>query len=424
MTVFGKVALVMRGTIVAQLAGLLALPIMSRLFPVAAFGQFQLYQSIMGICLVFSALRFEVAVLNARTDAELRSVIHLSVLINLVTASVAGLLIWIAAIAGWPVGMKDWVFGGLTIALVTLLAGIAQTLTYVVTRNEDYAAGSNIRIVTALGFGGTGLGLAFWRPMLSGVILADIASKAINAVLLVRNAARNGVYLWPVEPLSRLADTARRYRNYPFMSLPGGLCNALTIAIAPFMIFATFGEEVTGQFGLIERGLTLPLNLVILAVTQVFTAELAKSIRQSDVGIHARFRGLLVRLAMLGVVPTIMLIVVGPTIVQLVFGDRWGLAGTFCQVLAPFYLASFLSGVAGMALLVLERQKQQLIWEFCRLIVLIVTWVMIRQMGADPVSAIALNFGVHIVFGVIYLAMADHYLRRHEQGVAAEGNSA
>src|SRR5438132_12681156 len=94
------VALVLRGTVIAQVIGFLALPLLSRLLAPEAFGNLQLFTSILTLMLVFSTLRYEIAILRARDGRRLAAVVRLCLLLILASTLVFGAavaLVW----AGW-----------------------------------------------------------------------------------------------------------------------------------------------------------------------------------------------------------------------------------------------------------------------------------------------------------------------------------
>ena len=58
----------LRGTVAAQLVGLLALPLLARWFAPEAFGVLQAMQSVLALLLVVSAGRMEIAILSVAQD--------------------------------------------------------------------------------------------------------------------------------------------------------------------------------------------------------------------------------------------------------------------------------------------------------------------------------------------------------------------
>src|SRR5205085_9641733 len=130
------IAIVMRGTLIAQALGFLALPLLTRFFEPATFGNFQLFVSILTLLLVFPAMRYEVALLRARTMRELRALVQLCamliVTVSLLFAAFAGLYSWL----GWPRILDALPFSIWLLVLALLFGGMAQFLAILVTRQK------------------------------------------------------------------------------------------------------------------------------------------------------------------------------------------------------------------------------------------------------------------------------------------------
>ena len=73
----GPIVKVLQGVVSAQAIAFLALPILTRQFSPEAFGHFQIFQSVSAFILVFSSMRYEVALLRAESDEEFAAVARL-----------------------------------------------------------------------------------------------------------------------------------------------------------------------------------------------------------------------------------------------------------------------------------------------------------------------------------------------------------
>jgi teichuronic acid exporter len=414
------VALLLRGTLIAQLIGVLSMPILSRWFPVEAFGQFQLYQSIVTIALVAASMRYELAILSARNLREVGSIAQLCVAINLVTASVAGLLL--AGVMMWPglVDSSGWVINGWLLALAVLISGVVQMLNYLVTRFGAFAEGGNSRIVQAATATATPLAIGIVKPVTTGLILGDIAGKSLAAVQLTRVAARRGVRFWPPLSRRRLATVAWRYRHYALVSVPNGVLSATSGAMASIMILTTYGAQVTGQFGLVERTMTLAVNTAAQTLAQVFTTRLSELVRQGELR-QARvfFRRTMGAVALLALPPCIVLAVIAPQLFKIVFGAQWALAGEIGQIMALYYYVSVIQGVAMFSLMTLQRQRTQFLWDVGRLPSLVVAWVVIRALGLGPLAGISIHFAIMFLFCLIFVWLVDRELGAAGRRLAA-----
>jgi O-antigen/teichoic acid export membrane protein len=185
------------------------------------------------------------------------------------------------------------------------------------------------------------------------------------------------------------------------------------------MIYAIYSPYISGQFGLVERSLTIPMAMVVTAVSQVYMAGLADAIRTPGQSGLLQYRKVVRNLTLLGLLPMAVLMAFGPFLFQTLFGERWALAGQFAQIMAPAYVLLLASGGVNMTLLVLGRQKLQFAWEIGRLIVLVGIWVVIPVLGLSEITAVILYTIMSLATSAAFIVMADLALRAHGRSEAS-----
>jgi O-antigen/teichoic acid export membrane protein len=89
-----------------------------------------------------------------------------------------------------------------------------------------------------------------------------------------------------------------------------------------------------------------------------------------------------------GAVAAVGMVVAGPRLVSMLFGDEWRLAGVYAQLLSVSFLGQFV--VAPIATLnIIERQDVQLVWDTIRLVLVVGSIVVSRAVGASSSEAVA-----------------------------------
>jgi len=413
-----NIAIVLRGSVIAQAVGFMTLPILSRLFAPEAFGAYQLFQSIVAILLVMASMRFEVALLRAEGDAELRAVLRLCFAVILLVSSGVALLVGLILVSGWPraaaLPFTLWLF-----PLALVIGGLAQMLTYLVTREAAFSVSANSKVAQSGAYAATGLAIGATAPITAGIIVADLFGRFTLAGILLGWAWRRDRGLFGPVSKREIADAASKYREFPLISVPGGIVNTLGGVLTPMMIYATFSPYVSGQFGLVERGLTIPMALVVTAVSQVYMAGFAEAIRTPGQSALAQFRKVVRSMALLGVPPALILIGFGPAIFTIVFGERWQLAGEFARIMAPAFCLLLISGAVNMTMLLLGRQKLQMAWEVARLAAMLAVWTIVPILALSATTAVVLHSLVTMASCIAFLAMAYWALQKRGASEAA-----
>jgi O-antigen/teichoic acid export membrane protein len=408
-----SVGTVLRGSLFAQAIGFAILPLLTRLYSPSDFGALQLYQSILAILLVFATMRYEIAILRADSAVELKSLLVLCIVVNItismiLTFACAVLILLAPAWLKAHISFVIWL-----LPLSFMISGIAQATSYWLTRESAFSTGANAKIAQSVGYcsSSTAIGVAAAGP--SGMIVADIAGKLFSLAWIARFAKRQ--WQQAHAPITRVDMTtaARRYREFPLVAVPGGLVNALGGVMTPIMIYATFSASVSGQFGLVERSLTLPVGLIITAVSQVFSAQISAGLRDGSQTARQIFHRYVALLFAVGIVPVIIIMAAAPRLFVVFFGPEWAQAGQFARLMAPAYLLMLVTGGTNMILMLIGMQKTQMVWEIGRLLAMIALWTIARN--ADwPASQIIVGHACVISLTcVIFLLMAEFGLRKH-----------
>jgi O-antigen/teichoic acid export membrane protein len=403
---------VLRGTVAGQIIGFLALPVLSRLYSPEAFGDFQLFQSVLVLLLVTAALRFEIALLQAAEGPEFANTLQLCAIINIAVAGLVAVACWSAT---WFPGL---VSPGMQRVLWflppgLLLGGIAQTLSYLMLRKKAFRLSATAKIAQVGGYVGSAVGIGFALPIQSGLVVGDLFGKLCSVLVICtqRSLFDPACFVRPAK--GALRRMARKFREFPLVSVPGGLINAAGGVMTSILMYGSFDAAISGQYGLTERSLMLPVGMLAGAVAQVFTADLSASVRAGGGDALALFRGVVRKMFLLSLAPALIVGLFAPLIFDVAFGPNWALAGEFARMMAPLMMASLIMGSVNMALLVLGWQRLQLLWEIGRLAMVSLSWIIVASFGIDPKGAIALHVAANVGANLLYLWIADRKLRSH-----------
>jgi O-antigen/teichoic acid export membrane protein len=418
-----SIATVLSANLIAQALGLAALPFLTRLFPAEAFAHYQFFLSFITLLGVPAGLRYELALLRAGEGGELRAVLWLCFASNCGVA----FLVAIAAAAIeliQPFWLARVQFPLFLLPLALLIGSVANTMSFVLIRNRAYLASGHSKVTQSATFVGLAGGIGVAAPVSSGLAVADIGGRAALAGYSLFWIARNAPALLVPASMRRMAAVARRYREYPLISAPGTLINSAGSVMTPLVVYALFAPAISGQFALVERSLTLPLALVISAASQVFTAEFASHLRSGSTAALHDFRKLVLHATVLGFVPAVALIVAGPDIFAIVFGAEWRLAGEFSRYLAVGYWSALAFGPINATLVVMGRQKLQLVWEVVRLAGMAALAAAVAAFDWPALYAVIGYSALMTVSSISFIFMAFFALRKHVRADGGKGDAA
>ncbi|WP_287203752.1 oligosaccharide flippase family protein [Mesorhizobium sp.] len=405
---FRSILTVLSGSVIAQIIAVAVLPALTRLYDAEAFGRYQIYVSILNVAVMFVAFRYEVALLGARPGRVFENLLKLTFRLCIVTSMIAFPVAGAASL--WIPGELSSLHGVIFFLPVAMfVAGIYQMLSYLPIRDRNYGLSARSKILQSVGFSIGALGCAFLPLIGVGLVLADAFGRLVGSINVFVESGK----LWRtlISPISfsEMKVTAIRFQKFGFFTFPGTLLSALSAAVAPFAFLALFNLEVAGQYALIERFVLMPIGIVAVAVSQVFTGEFSTLYRTEKNGLNRAFRRSLLQLLAVGLLPTILGMILSPSVVPLLFGADWTMAGRLCAIAFPIAYVRFVATALTMTLIIVDRQPLQFAWEIGRFLFTLCVFGWLGWVGVDDPATVMVWYG--LATGITYalqLALADH----------------
>lgn len=351
------------GTAGGQFLAILAAPILTRLYSPEDFGLLAVYASLLSLIGVLASLRYELAIPLPESDEEAAHVAVLSLLIVCGMTALAAIVMAIfgssiANALGVPV-LTDYLW---LLPVGVLLGGVYNVFNYWAVRTKSFTtiAGTKIRqaVVSLL------IQLTAFKLGGIALLFAQVAGQSVGTWSLARLAIRKKAFesvTW-----GQIHSVAIRYKRFPIFSTWEGLGNTAGLMLPPILFASFFGAAAAGLYSLANRVLQLPMSLVGSAIGQVFFAEAAEANRKGKVG--QLVAGLHSKLAHIGMAPALLLILIGPDLFSVVFGEQWRTAGEFARWMAPWIYLVFVSSPLSTLFAVMEKQVQGLFFQIVLLV--------------------------------------------------------
>ena len=356
------VGLLVSGTTGAQVLLVLSAPILARLYTPQEFGLLAVFVSLVALIDVFSSFRYEQAILLPVDDAEAANVLVLSLLLVVVSSSLAALLVSmlgapIAELLGVPSLNSYWWL----LPIGIFLSGVYSIFNLWALRTKRYSTIAGTKILQAIA--ALAIQLVTFKLGGVGLILGQIASQSVGTGNLARSS--NGWSTCKQVSWSGIKLAALRYKRFPIFSTWAGLANTAGTQLPAIMFSALFTPAAAGLYALANRVLQLPISLVGGAIGHVFFANGAQARREGKLGsLTEQVHG---TLAQIGLPLAFLLMLIGPELFSFVFGESWRQAGEFARWMTPWLYLSFVTSPISKIFFVAERQKDALIFQLVML---------------------------------------------------------
>jgi len=389
------------GTALGQLVGLLGAPVLSRIYSPNDFGVFAIVLAMVTTIGTVAGSRFELAIPLPERESDAYSLVFLGLASCALTAGLGTIVIALAGdtIAGSfaQEGLRPWLW---LVSPTAAIMGVYLVLNQLAIRRLRYGAIGRRNVLQSSGMTATQivLGLAHIRP--GGMVLGMAAGQALGATSLAFGSGLRGAAAREGRAPKRAREVARRYRRFPLLLAPSGLLNVLGTQLPVILLAYFYGTAVAGWMGLTQRVLAVPVTLVGTAIAQVYLAQLARS-KRSDLASAASLFGRASRsLLAVGAFVGLVLLVGGPQIFSLVFGQDWETSGKFAQAMSLGLTAQFIGAPLSQTLIVYERQMLQLTWDIARLLLVTTAIVVCFATGASALTAV---WALSLASAVAYL---------------------
>lgn len=380
------------GTVIGQLALILAMPVISRLFTPEDMGFYTTYVAIVGIVSVTASLHYELALPLPKTEKSAKTVLmlcHVVLLLVCLVFAVAYLLL--QTTLEDALNINSALDFELWLPVTLLLTGAVTIWTFWSVRQKQFkanglskAAQGVIQSFSQLLAGLAGMGVA-------GLIFGQVAGLLVALAMLVlpfRIGVTGGV---SKRHVARLMAVAKRYRNFAVAASPSSLINALSNSLPPLLLIYFFDSVVVGLFGLGMRMLLVPSRLMGQAFSQSFFALAIDAHRQGSLSelTDKSFRALY-SASLWSFLP---LAVGAESIFSFVFGEPWRGAGVYAQLLTPWLIVGFAVTPLSMLVTVLEKQKTELSLQLLYFASTVSALLIGGFMGNDKLAILLLSLG-------------------------------
>jgi O-antigen/teichoic acid export membrane protein len=341
------------GNSLAQVIGILGMPLLTRLYTPHDFALQNLFLQVVGLATGLMTLRYEYFIQLPNENTDSKHLLHLVLFVGFVTLVVLTPITWFFR------DMFSYWLGDTTLApwlvfapLTALLICYALALQHSVQRKRNYRRSGLSELVGKSSYILCGtLGSCFLLGAL-GLIAAPAAS-AIGKIACLFNLGKNRETLpgsfakingekstgFNLFSMWRLART---YAHLSGSMVFTHLMATCTATIPVVFIAHTYGQEILGQFTLVISTVGLPSSLIAVAIGQVYYQRAAERWANGESFADIR-RSTAKRLILIGLPLYAGVAIISPWMYPLIFGNNWTNAGHYASVLAVSVFFSFVS---------------------------------------------------------------------------------
>lgn len=390
----------MSGTVFAQGISVFTAPVLYRIYDKVDYGTLGLYIAISGVIGVFSTMQYSAAILLEKNEEDAKQVIWLNRIINICVALLAGVIILLGAdiiahylnnpnITMWLILVPISIFFGGQNAIFRVWAN----------RKKEYKILTFNTILIAILIPCISIPVGLYNNGPLGLFLGLLSSHVIPPIILFFHFSKKDNLGFSILDITKVKQLSNKYIQFPKYTLPSEFINRFSNHLPVFMLSTFVGAETVGVYNLAVRMLGLPITFISSAIGEVFRQK--ASVDYNKYGnCKSFFIKTLKSLLLISILPFTILVIFGPDLFAIVFGEKWKQAGIFARILSIMFLANLITSPLTFLYFIANKQREDFILHI---------WMLISTIGAfllgnyvwGTTNAILLCYSIN--FTIIYM---------------------
>lgn len=363
-----NVITLMLGTGAAQVITFLAAFIVTRLYSPEDFTSLEQYAMILAVLSVFSTFKMELAIVQAKTDKEARSLAKWCISTSTKTSIICliGVVVFNEQIAIYFQNdyLRWFVY---LIPLNLFLFGAYQVLVYWHHRNAQFKVSSYSKILFNSSNEGSkiSLGLLGIKPL--GLILSNLLARLVSVVYLLKKT-NNSLRFREISK-EETVTASRKFSEYYRYSVWSSFLGKLATWAHIILISHFFGLLSIGFFALSRRLVLTPLSVFSQSFAQVFYQRISTLSDTSE--IRTLFFKFFFRLLGISILMVVVVLLVPNEVYALALGEKWEFLGDYMRLLIFWFALNFITSCLAFVNYRLKKQRAMLALDFLHFVLVV-----------------------------------------------------
>ena len=405
-----NVIILSSGTAGAQIVGMLLSPIITRLYGPDAYGIMGTFTAIITIITPIAALTYPMAIVLPKKDTEAKGLIKLSLIITMIIAStVTLLLLFLNDYIIDLLELQDYSFFLHLIPFVILFLGTLQVSEQWFIRKKLFSVSAKATFSQSLAINGSKVALGLVNPVAFILLLFSSLKPGIHSLFMLFYAKYfniKKILTLLLKSKVSIKKLAKKYRDFPLFRTPEMFLSSISGDLPIILLAILFGPASAGFYSIGRTVLNIPTILISKSVGDVFYPRISDAANNKENVTNLTLKATLL-LALTGLIPYGIVIILGPWLFGMVFGEEWTVAGEYARWIAFWAFFSFINRPSVRSLPVLSAQRFHLIYTIITLIVRVLALFIGFYVYQSDIVAVALFglFGALMNIGLVLITL-------------------
>mgnify|MGYP006137256045 FL=1 len=416
-----SLAVLMTGTLIAQIVGYMLAPIITRLYSPAEMGEFGMFQRITLLLATIATARYEYALPLPKKERHAFFLFRFALKITCVTLLIS-LLVGILYGMIKNEGMDYYLL--ISFLLLTVFSVVFFNLgTNWSVRKKYFHKISMAKMTQSISLNGLRVVFGVFQFGSLGLILAYGISFLLSALYFLRDFLfLNGAVYSKLSSL-KTRVMSRKYKDFPRANLPLALSDYVRDVLVALILIEFFSQSLFGAFDHSYRMLRIPVMLIGASLSHVFFSRISAYKTEGKL-IFPLFRKVISILSLLSIIPFVIIYFFGAPLFGFVFGAEWRFAGELSEIMAPWLMLNFIISPLSTIPLVFGKQKPYLLIGVIASLLQIIGFVLIPWMLGNMNKNISFMFQcvtwAQVIMALITIYFLFNIVKKHDAAITEE----
>jgi len=397
-----NVATLFTGTAIAQALPILIFPVLTRMYTKEAIGFYFIYAAVGMILQIISSLQYQLAIIIPKSKKEADTIFELSLYLVFIISTIVFIIIslFFNFISSFIV-QKDFISWLYAIPISTFFLGIFRVSNFYLNRIKAYKIISVGKVIKTLVFTVLQIVFGLVGYLKSGLILSLILGQAISGLYLLFVVVFVHKFSFSFN-LNAILDAIKKYKDMPIYNTTVAAISAISTQLPLFFLSRYFGVGYTSDYGLSNRIVSSPMELLGTSIGQVFNQESAEIVNKKG-NLYNLVKTMYLRLFKIAIVPFAILFAVSYWLFPIIFGEQYQASGIITMILVPWLFLHFLNSPQSFLFNVLHKQKFMTVFHtlflLSRLLVLFAGYYFFNNVyvSVGLFSLVGIAFNVYLI---------------------------
>ncbi|MCJ0764327.1 lipopolysaccharide biosynthesis protein [Variovorax terrae] len=401
------------GNIGAHGISFLFATLVARLYPPERFADLGLFVSITTILSMLFTARLEFAVVTSQSDEKAETLCRTGIAFSAIGAVLVTAGMAIAFLLGH---LPSWmIFAGFS----AFFLSSTKFFTQLASRKGMYSVLAHNKFIVAF-LTNIVQCLLFFASV--GLVAGYFLGTYVSQMILARKITLEKLPFQRSTFLNNIRTSFKENLNFAKYDLPADIINFASSQTPIFLLPLYYGSTLAGLYVFVDRVFSAPASLIGASVSQIFFERATKAYAADKPALKFLTISIYNRIAGLGLCFTVIILLLGPNIFQLLFGANWVEAGRLAAALVSLVVLSLATSPLSMLFAVTGRQRELLIYNVIvaasRFLSILIPWFFTKDFYFTIIIYAAANFFLRLLMGWRSLTIIDVHLFKAKRTLA------